>query len=117
MQISKDYAFRKVLNRSESLKTLIASFLEPDVARRIRIKDAFQNIWIRSGNIGTPLLIHNANELVDNSRGTIIKPIITKNTLKLGTFHYEVSDQTNSISAFNEIFTEVEDPEEDIFRD
>lgn len=105
-----------MLDRSESLKSLIGSFLEPDITQRIRIRDVFQHIWIKSGNIKTPLEIHKANELAELNKSNLNIPIITKNNLKSATFHYEVTDRIKSISAFNDVFTTIEDQEEDIFR-
>lgn len=114
--MARDYAFRKVLDRSESLKNLTASFLEPDVIKRARIKSVLYHPWIKSDiNIKTPAFVHNVSEIVDTQKPMLKVPVITQSTLKASRFNYQISEQNKSISTFNKIFTVIDEHEDTLF--
>lgn len=112
----RDYVFRKVLDRSESLKELTALFLEPDTIKRIRIKTALQHPWIKSDtSVITPLFVHNVSEIAEAQRTVLKVPIITQTTLKTSQFNYQVAEHIKSISTFNEFFTVIDEHEDTLF--
>ncbi|XP_025412862.1 testis-specific serine/threonine-protein kinase 2-like [Sipha flava] len=111
-QLAKDFKFRNVLNRSESLKILTTMFLEPDILQRITIKRALQSSWIKEGNIETPMAVHRATnngKLEENLR----QPVISSDTLTQPLFSYESTNIKESLSEFNMNFTDIHKPDED----
>lgn len=107
--MAKDYSFRKVLNRSASLKELTAIFLEPNLLRRVRIINALQHIWIKKGRTKAFLNVDQSSDSAQTENQLLNVPIITLNTLNLSTFHYKKTQQENSISTFNNAFVEIEE--------
>lgn len=102
--MTRDYAFRKMLDRSDALKEFTAMFLEPDLLLRLRIKNALQNHWIKMGKIRTPDDVHDAFERVEVQKNTMYVPIISSNTLKNSKLQYEITEYVKLPSVFNEEF-------------
>lgn len=105
-QMNKEYAFRKTLDRSERLQELTATFLEPVVLQRTKIKSALRNSWVKEGNIKTPDDVIKTNE---PNNAVLSNPIITQQLLKEPVFHYQMSEYGKSMSTFNEVFSVVDD--------
>lgn len=102
------------MGRSELLKKFTATFLEPDHLKRVQIKNALQNIWIKKGVKKIPLSVQKASEVALAKKGILNIPVITQNTLNKLTFHYQMTDQVDekSISTFNDKFSVAEEYED-----
>ncbi|KAL5242134.1 hypothetical protein ACI65C_009544 [Semiaphis heraclei] len=100
--MDKNFAFRRSLVRSRTLKDLTATFLEPNFLKRTKIKTALQHPWIKEGNIKIPANVIVANESITTS---LSQPIVTETSLKVPAFHYQLSEYGKLISADNDLFT------------
>uniref|UniRef100_A0A2S2NAB1 Uncharacterized protein n=1 Tax=Schizaphis graminum TaxID=13262 RepID=A0A2S2NAB1_SCHGA len=100
--MAKNYSFRRSNIRSRRLKDLIATFLEPNCNKRTRLKDALQHPWIKEGYIQMPEDVVTAN----NSNRPILSsnPVITRQSLRVPGFHYQLTEYKKTNSAINEGF-------------
>lgn len=106
--MDKNFAFRRSLGRSRTLKDLTTSFLEPNFLKRTKIKTALQHPWIKEGNVKMPADVVTANESITVS---ISEPIVTETSLRVPAFHYQLSEYDKSISTDNELFPAKEESE------
>lgn len=110
--MARDFAFRKMLGRSDALKEFTAMFLEPDLLLRVRVKNALQNHWIKMGKIHTPDEVRDANDKIEAQKNTMYVPIISPATLKNPKFQYEIAEYVKLPSVFNEEFEVLAEHEE-----
>ncbi|XP_050527921.1 serine/threonine-protein kinase H1 homolog [Daktulosphaira vitifoliae] len=115
-QMSKQYKFQEIKSRSDNLKDLVASFLEPNVGFRIQLKKALQHPWLKNNNEKTPTNVRKAIEIGFAKRSFMNIPNITSTTLKNNdSIKYQRSILIESTSVFNEIFEDEEIEDEDMF--
>lgn len=111
--MAKEYAFRKVLGRSDTLKKFTSKFLEPIIQHRVQLKYALQDYWIQIGNIETPTIVRYNTIEKNNNISTV--PIITESRMRSSKFNYQMADYAKSISKFNDAFARVKNNKDSIF--